>query len=1340
MITLWGDAQDTINRLKPSEPLFMRVNSCDCMAYTLANLVPNVYELDDFQVRTPTDVIGQHIHLVKFDVTSSDGSSNGWNYEDGTFGPNEVTERINALNKVSGLQRFPGSTTPKTLTARDIRFFGPEPGAQPTNPDTGEWMGAQATVQRWYNDPLFNNIGVCSTNLDILCTIGEDAPYFKAELAGMGCPKFGICLPSAGFCSDNGARCAEDRKEQCGDPILAECHPTHDRTIRTVFTHDHFGPSTHQQTGLYAGVVAEPKDSAWRHNETGEFLGGWDEATQQPFPGRSITRNGVTVRDSGPTSWQAVIETPSTDPGGSYREFLFQAQDSALMYQPFAIKAYNPDVWTNPEQFYDSDLGPCDPDGHEPCGFCSYSGRCSNDDTKRCRIASPQPPGTGAPKPDIDLCGDVSATCIFGFGNLTACTPEDLSRCITWNAQQETTVESCNFIAGIPQTSWATLPSSTSTGNPINATNGSAEAITFNSATDNFSFNYRNEPLFPRTTNPFTGSPLKGPGTGVQGDLGFVYSSTLNRPSPRPNRCSDDLSQTCTASDVSSCPTSVCTPSDFCSDNYNLCTTDNTSLCDSSSATCLNSPWSFPYTPLTQGIEAGDPFTPLLRTYAGDDVQLRVLVGAHINPHNLTLHGLNWLKEPSFVDSGWRNSEVMGISEHFESITKVDPPYLSSAAEQPPYDKPWSDYLFQPGAAAIEQASGNWGLLRAYSTARDDLFPLPHNAPTDGGYEAIPVCPTNRLNEDGSVDCDKPGTQCYEVVALTAQQAFGSPLVYNNALGLENPNAMIFFNKDHLDCPADLTQCKLPPPLNPEPLVLRANAGDCIQVKLHNALVDHHIGPGVSSLQITSPQAKSNVSTEVGLRPQLVTYDLRSSDGTNVGFNPKQTAAAPGNPHGLPTSRTYVWYAGHIEAYTSPDSGPSCIEPDKLFEPTNCGGEGQPECCKACFKPDQAADPTNCGGERPDGRPQPPCCVLEPTYIPIEFGGSNLLPPDPLNHYLHGLFGGLIIEPEGATWEPPAHKVFPEDGKKVTGVEAVVHHSDHDGTPRSFREFVVFTQDDLCPAGNGPGSNGNCVVNSPAPAPVNAINYSSQYLGNGTNLQFFCDQKSCESNDISDVSCVLSENAFCNDGGGCKRCADVDPSPLVRPVFTACAGEEVRFRLLHPGGTNTNEVFELYVHNFSEAPYMTEPENCDPPTTHTNFYASQHLGTRNLCGSREFHLQTLQMMERMKQMPAVEEAPAPEAMDELEEKLRKMIGEEPAGPESLTTEEEQFVEDLWEESLNEWTGSKMGHEPGNHFDVLVESAGGPNYVPGDYLFRSYPAMHFNRGIWGIFRVEACDEQ
>ena len=58
--------------------------------------------LDDYQVRTPTDVIGQHIHLVKFDVTSSDGAANGFNYEDGTFSFQEVQERIDAINAVPG--------------------------------------------------------------------------------------------------------------------------------------------------------------------------------------------------------------------------------------------------------------------------------------------------------------------------------------------------------------------------------------------------------------------------------------------------------------------------------------------------------------------------------------------------------------------------------------------------------------------------------------------------------------------------------------------------------------------------------------------------------------------------------------------------------------------------------------------------------------------------------------------------------------------------------------------------------------------------------------------------------------------------------------------------------------------------------------------------------------------------------------------------------------------------------------------------------------------------------------------------------------------------------------
>jgi len=100
ILTLFDDVADTVDRIRPPEPLFFRANSGDCITVEHTNLIPSVYRQDDFQVTTPTDTIGQHIHLVKFDVTSSDGSGNGWNYEDGTFSPEEVHERLVAIGNI----------------------------------------------------------------------------------------------------------------------------------------------------------------------------------------------------------------------------------------------------------------------------------------------------------------------------------------------------------------------------------------------------------------------------------------------------------------------------------------------------------------------------------------------------------------------------------------------------------------------------------------------------------------------------------------------------------------------------------------------------------------------------------------------------------------------------------------------------------------------------------------------------------------------------------------------------------------------------------------------------------------------------------------------------------------------------------------------------------------------------------------------------------------------------------------------------------------------------------------------------------------------------------------
>lgn len=44
-----------------------------------ADLLPEYLEATPFQLRTRTDIVGHHVHLVKFDTITSDGAANGWN-------------------------------------------------------------------------------------------------------------------------------------------------------------------------------------------------------------------------------------------------------------------------------------------------------------------------------------------------------------------------------------------------------------------------------------------------------------------------------------------------------------------------------------------------------------------------------------------------------------------------------------------------------------------------------------------------------------------------------------------------------------------------------------------------------------------------------------------------------------------------------------------------------------------------------------------------------------------------------------------------------------------------------------------------------------------------------------------------------------------------------------------------------------------------------------------------------------------------------------------------------------------------------------------------------------
>jgi len=300
----WHDPQAHINvltdevagiegRSRRAAPFYFRAHSGDCVAYHHQNRTGGELELDDFQVATPTDTIGQHIHLVKFDVLASDGAANGWNYEDGTFAALHLRERVAAANARGGAREMRPDGTP--APARRA-LPAPRPGAY------------QTTAQRWYADRTWH-----------------PDPLSEAP-AGVLCDQDGL---QRWFEPDGGTRTAECR----------------DSTLRTVFTHDHFGPSSIQQHGFYSALLVEPEESVWftadgrpMCSAVGEMPGGSAAAgctlpvTQlAPPPGADVdiwrpNAQAVIVRAGGNG------KTREAHP--DFREFPMAIADFALLYTP----------------------------------------------------------------------------------------------------------------------------------------------------------------------------------------------------------------------------------------------------------------------------------------------------------------------------------------------------------------------------------------------------------------------------------------------------------------------------------------------------------------------------------------------------------------------------------------------------------------------------------------------------------------------------------------------------------------------------------------------------------------------------------------------------------------------------------------------------------------------------------------------------------------------------------------------------------------------------------------------------------------------------------------------
>jgi hypothetical protein len=902
--------------------------------------------------------------------------------------------------------------------------------------------------------------------------------------------------------------------------------------LPTVFTHDHFGPSTHQQTGLYAGLLPEDDSTTWRDPETGTVYG--------------------TRTDGGPTSWRADILYPGSR--RNYREFGIQIADFSLAYGKEGFRAqprFDTEVdeyayWHGP--IISRKLPPINPPGRFEVDL---------PDLLRPPLADACPNGSAPPCPEIVSSEDPGTMLI----------------------------------------------------------------------------NYRNEPLALRVRDPAPNEQAPD----SAGDLSLAYSTAVAR----------------------------------AQDSLNVVGPYGT----------------------RPGVLARDPFTPMMRTYEDDRILVRLLVGAHEEGHNWGINGTRWLHERLSPNSGFRGSQMAGISEWHEFELN---PLMTNRKDT------IADYAYRGGSAVDDQWNGTWGVIRAYRKEQGNLlrldttravsvslaaakadsaagrvpepdgadafnakteFPDPNDpdswegdlatldaASTTGAkavdglsapvqddslqagfgrqsaggidydyYEYDPDAGTETVVTTDSTASTKGLTavssgssefhssptfarrgfwgvcpriaplRVFEVSAIPASSLPDGRLVYNTRTGnggpLNDPTAVVYVYD------GDLKEGQLLH--NPEPLILRANAGDCVLVRLRNRLPEElPDSAGWNTYPMIVDLFNANQvrpSARVGLHAQLVALDVQRSDGSMVGIN-RNTTVAPGR------WRWYQWYAGTVY-------------------PTGVGHK------------------------------------LRAT--PVEFGAANLQSSDHVEHASKGAIGALIVEPRKTD-----HDVDP-----LNRAYAVIRRAGRNQV--LFREGVLLWQDDL-----------------------------NLRFGSGTSLRRF-DCADIEGGSEEDEGCAtvdsgvedfaageavpnLAESEDPEDSGqkglnyrteplwfrkgfapdaelGFTRNLDfrdvLTGDSAQTPIFRFAAGDSIRIRVVEPGGHARNHVFNLHGHVWEEEPYADSS---------------------------------------------------------------RVIAHNP---------------------FSEWKGTREGHGPGEHFDIVPRNgAGGTAGITGDFLLRDQASFQFDGGIWAVVRV------
>ncbi len=1087
IVALWEDAIPVIEKIKPGEPLVMRMNTFDCTMYHHTNLVPETFEMDDYQLRTPTDIIGQHIHLPKWDLTTTDGAANGWNYEDGTLAAGAIRERIEAIRVFNGC----------TAGEHD-EFRCPEALQHPFFPAAGpggnNWLGSRITLQRWFTDPVLNVQHV-------------------------------------------------------------------DRGLGVIFTHDHYGPSTFQQIGLYSTVLVEPARSTWAHNETGDQLGC---NTPGEYPGlssataRANDNNGCR-NDGGPVSWQAVIRTGDIDNDGkndSYREFYVEYTDFQHAYEAgvyvgagtkgeyngdFDEKAYLAFSPALQDLFYPK-AHPGPADTLFPAGL----------DTFRFAIAPPLIKPVMPVFPDLVLDKAVlpSTGALASVLGGTVQVPECIQRpCPT----------SIDFLEpGM------------------------------------FVVNYRNEPGALRVYDPNKAGPDAAAGKdcspanpdrtgcgaqadGLAGDLAYVFSSQIDRKIPALNRmpARGDIATTQPEAIVKLPPTNIAATT-------------------------------FPPHVNVAGFDGKDPFTPMLRTYSGDRVRIKAQAGGDEEEHSVSIHGMKWLKAGSGFgrapNSGWVNQSAGGISEQFAFASPVFMDFGQRAGT--------ADYLYMMDAHQDGVWHGNWGIMRNYNTLQANLVALPNNlrpvqplnrasfqagdravcpvgapvkrfditavaanlalpavpgvtvTPTGGQVlragtpdaQAVPNVAINTLHAGGPLT--GPGTLVYNP-RTSSVRGFAQGVTVNEQGPLHDPTAMMYVLTSDLNANGTL---KAGVPV--EPLALRVNAGDCVEITLSNRLpaVASDL-PNYNTMRLTNKRDRMNVegstyfgvnlirpSSHVGFHTQLLEYDVTKSDGMNVGINPVQTVAPGGTP------KTYTFYAGDLRLAELPQIG----------------------------------DPTRFNLD----------AVLATA---VEFGPVNVLPADKVKQPQKALYGQIVVQPRGATFTNlpgtrlQAVVTAPALGLQFTNILTNTLPATQAQTYRDFSLIWAKMHNQRYASGNAVQNESEEGAGTPE-NPPHTMHSVANYKADPTFFRFGISPLSAAGNAAcagpitapfnGPASTPTCFGAVVNAGSLFSNTIAVPAGDPATPIFVAQAGQQFRIGMTVPNSSNRATTFQLHGHVWPRDPFL----------------------------------------------------------------------------------------------------------------------------------------------------------